>query len=157
VTGDANSVTLTIVSGPGSTFDASSTNTKSFSSGVATFDNVIIDKAGSGYTLKATDGGDSLNVTSGSFKISAASAAALKFTPAPGSITQGATLGDVTVTEVDAFNNVVDDSSTDVTLTAGSCGGTALGDGTLNSGTITFSTTTKFYTVANSVGLTAAV
>jgi hypothetical protein len=155
VTGDANSVTLTIASGPGSSFDAASTNTAVFNNGVATFNNVIIDKAGSGYTLKATDSGDSLNVTSGSFNISAASAAALKFTPAPSDIVQGATLGNVTVTEVDAFNNVVADSSTQVTLTAGSCGGTALGNGTLNAGSITFATIVKFNTAAAAVSLSA--
>jgi hypothetical protein len=155
VVGDAHSVTLTIASGPGSTFDAASTNTVSFNNGVATFSNVIIDKAGSGYTLKATDSGDALNVTSASFKISAAAAAALKFTPAPSDITQGSTLGDVTVTEYDAFDNVAADSSTQVTLTAGSCGGTALGNGTLNAGSITFSTTVKFNTVATGVSLSA--
>jgi hypothetical protein len=156
VTGDANSVTLTITAGPGSTFDAASTNTVAFTNGVATFNNVIIDKAGSGYTLKATDGGDTLNVTSNTFAISAAAASALKFTPAPNDIPQGATLGDVTVTEYDAFDNVTADSTTQVTLTAGSCGGTQLGNGTLSAGSITFSTTTKFKTVATNVTLSAA-
>ncbi len=156
VTGDANSVTLTITAGPGSTFDAASTNTVAFSNGVATFNNVIIDKAGSGYTLKATDSGDTLNATSNAFAISAAGASALKFTPAPNDITQGSTLGDVTVTQYDAFDNVTTaDSTTQVTLAAGSCGGTQLGSGTLNSGSITFSTSTKFKTVAALVSLSA--
>jgi hypothetical protein len=156
VIGDANSVTLTITAGPGSTFDATSTNTVAFTNGVATFNNVIIDKAGSGYTLKASDGGVTLNVTSNTFAISAGTAATLKFTPAPNDITQGATLGDVTVTEYDAFDNVTTaDSTTQVTLTAGSCGGTQLGDGTLSAGSITFSTTTKFKTVAALVSLSA--
>ncbi|HZX89320.1 MAG TPA: hypothetical protein VFE67_01660 [Rudaea sp.] len=156
VIGDANSVTLTITAGPGSTFDAASTNTVAFTNGVATFNNVIIDKAGSGYTLKATDSGDTLNVTSNTFAISAAAASALKFTPAPNNITQGATLGDVTVTEYDAFDNVsTADSTTQVTLTAGSCGGTQLGSGALNAGSITFSTSTKFKTVAALVSLSA--
>ena len=155
VTGDANSVTLTITAGPGSTFDAASTNTVAFTNGVATFNNVIIDKAGSGYTLKATDGGDTLNVTSNTFAIAAGTAATLKFTPAPNSITQGATLGDVTVTEYDAFDNVTADSATQVTLSAGSCGGTSLGSGTLSGGAITFSTTLAFKTVATNVSLSA--
>jgi len=149
-------VTLTITAGPGSTFDAASTNTVAFNNGVATFNNVIIDKAGSGYTLKATDSGDTLNATSNAFAISAAGASALKFTPAPNDITQGSTLGDVTVTQYDAFDNVTTaDSTTQVTLAAGSCGGTQLGSGTLNSGSITFSTSTKFKTVAALVSLSA--
>jgi len=155
ILGDANSVTLTITAGPGTTFDGASTNTVSFINGVATFVNVKIDKAGSGYILKATDGGDSLNADSNAFAISAAAAATLKFTPVPGSITQGATLGNVTVTEFDAFNNVTA-GTTAVTLTAGSCGGTQLGSGNLTDGTITFSTTQAFKTVAAGVSLSAA-
>src|SRR5262249_4820605 len=50
VTGDTNTVTLSIASGPGS-FDPTSTLTANFSNGVATFSNLIIDKAGSGYVL----------------------------------------------------------------------------------------------------------
>jgi hypothetical protein len=122
---------------------------------VATFSNVIIDKAGTGYKLTATDGGDSLSVDSNTFAISAGAAAALKFTPVPNDITQGETLGDVTVTEYDAFDNVVPDS-THVTLTAGSCGGTELGNGDLTAGTITFPTSLTFKTVAAAVTLSAA-
>ena len=155
VTDDANSVTLTIAAGPGSTFDGTSTNTVAFSSGVATFSNVIIDKAGSGYKLTATDGGDSLSVDSNLFAIGAGPAATLKFTPPNSDITQGTTLGDVTVTEVDEFDNVTN-GTTQVTLTAGSCGGTTLGSGSLSAGTITFSTTKTFRTVATGINLTAA-
>jgi hypothetical protein len=50
---------------------------------------------------------------------------------------------------------VTADSATQVTLTAGSCGGTSLGNGTLSAGSITFSTTTKFKTVATNVSLSA--
>jgi len=155
VTGDANGVTMTIASGPDNSFDAASTTTASFISGVATFNNLIIDKAGSGYTLTATDAGDVLDVSSNAFMISPAMAAALKFTPSSGDITQGETLGNVTVTEYDAFDNVTADSSTQVTLAADSCGGTALGNGTLSDGSITFSTTVKFRTVAAGISLSA--
>jgi len=39
---------------------------------------------------------------------------------------------------------------------AGSCGGTTLGSGSLSAGTITFSTTKTFRTVATGINLTAA-
>jgi hypothetical protein len=61
----------------------------------------------------------------------------------------------VTVTEYDAFDNVTADSTTEVTLTAGSCGGTALGNGTLTDGAITFQTTQVFKSVAALVTLSA--
>jgi hypothetical protein len=155
ITDDANSVTLTISAGPGSSFDGASTNMVAFSNGVATFDNVIIDKAGSGYTLTATDSGDVLDVDSAAFAIAAGAASTLKFTPVPSDIIQGDSLGDVTVTEYDAFDNVTADSTTEVTLTAGSCGGTVLGNGMLTDGAITFQTTQVFKSVAALVTLSA--
>jgi hypothetical protein len=155
ITDDANNVTLTISAGPGSSFDGASTNMVAFSNGVATFDSVIIDKAGSGYTLTATDSGDVLDVDSAAFAIAAGAASTLKFTPVPSDIIQGDSLGDVTVTEYDAFDNVTADSTTEVTLTAGSCGGTVLGNGMLTDGAITFQTTQVFKSVAALVTLSA--
>jgi hypothetical protein len=155
ITGDANSVTLTISVGPGSSFDGASTTMVGFVNGVANFDNVIIDKAGIGYKLTATDSSDALEIDSAVFAIGAATASTLKFTPVPSDITQGDTLGEVTVTEYDAFDNVTADSTTEVTLTAGSCGGTVLGNGTLTDGAITFHTTRTFKTAATLVSLSA--
>jgi hypothetical protein len=157
ILGDANSITMTIAAGPANNFDAASTTTAPFANGVATFNNLIIDKAGSGYVLTASDAGDSLSVDSGTFAIAAGNSATLKFVPPPPTtITQGASLGNVTVVAYDAHDNVTSDSSTQVTLTAGSCSGTVLGSGTLNAGAITFATTQRFGSVANGVSLTAA-
>jgi hypothetical protein len=80
----------------------------------------------------------------------------LTITQAPASIVQGSTLGSVTVTEFDASNQQTADSTTQVTLTADTCGGTVLGTGTLNGGAITFDTTTRFKTPAASLSLTAS-
>jgi hypothetical protein len=80
----------------------------------------------------------------------------LAITQAPASIVQGNTLGSVTVTEYDASNQQTSDSTTQVTLTAGPCGGTVLGTGTLDGGAITFDTTTRFRTPAASLSLTAS-
>lgn len=80
----------------------------------------------------------------------------LTITQAPASIVQGNTLGSVTVTEYDASNQQTSDSTTQVTLMAGACGGTVLGSGTLNGGAITFDTTTKFKTPVTNLTLTAS-
>ncbi|HET9189132.1 MAG TPA: hypothetical protein VFN69_00995 [Rudaea sp.] len=149
------SVSLTVASGPAAAF-ASITNPQTTdASGKATFADAVLTVAGT-YTLGAADG--ALNATSNSFKVLAASPDHLAFTPVPGDIVQGQTLGTVTVTEYDAFNNqVVADNTTLVSLTAGSCGGTVLG-GTqaLNGGAVSFATTQSFMTVASGVSLSAA-
>ena len=80
----------------------------------------------------------------------------LAISQAPASVVQGNALGSVTVTEYDASNQQTSDSTTQVTLTADSCGGTVLGTGTLNGGVITFATTTKFKTPATNLTLTAS-
>jgi hypothetical protein len=87
----------------------------------------------------------------------AASPDHLTFTPVPGDIMQGQALGNVTVTEYDAFDNqVVSDNATQIALVAGSCGGTVLGTQALNGGAVTFNTTQTFMTVASNVTLSAA-
>jgi hypothetical protein len=80
----------------------------------------------------------------------------LAITQAPASVVQGNALGSVTVTEYDASNQQTSDSTTQVTLTAGACGGTVLGTGTLNGGAITFATTAKFRAPATNVSLVAS-
>jgi hypothetical protein len=148
------SVALAVASGfAGSTLTATSPQTTD-ANGDATFGNVSLDKTGTG-VLSATDG--ALTATSNSFNIVAASPDHLAFTPAPGDIMQGQTLGSVTVTEYDALDNqVISDNTTQVSLTAGSCGGTTLGTATLSGGVVTFNTTQSFMTIANGVSLEAA-
>lgn len=73
ITSDSTStVTLAINTGPsGDTLDSSSTLTATVVDGVATFDNVILDTAGT-YTLNATDSDSAYPVaTSGSIKVKA--------------------------------------------------------------------------------------
>ena len=149
------SVALAIASGfAGSTLTATSPQTTN-ASGDATFSNVSLNKVGTG-TLSATDG--VLVATSNSFNIVASSPDHLTFTPAPGDIVQGQTLGNVTVTEYDAYGNqITADSTTQVSLVAGQCGGTVLGTQALNGGAVTFNTTQAFLTVTtNPASLSAA-
>jgi hypothetical protein len=148
------SVSLTVASGPAAAFTAITNPQTTDASGKATFADAVLTVAGT-YTLGAADG--ALNATSNSFKVLAASPDHLAFTPVPGDIVQGQSLGTVTVTEYDAFNNqVVADNTTLVSLTAGSCGGTVLG-GTqaLNGGAVSFATTQSFMTAASGVSLSA--
>ena len=72
LTGDNNTVTLAIGTNPsGGTLSGCGTTTAS--NGVATFTGCTINAAGNGYTLKATDGVDSLTSTSNAFNIAKAS------------------------------------------------------------------------------------
>ena len=149
------SVALAIAGGfAGSTLTATSPQTTD-ASGNATFNNVSLNKVGTG-TLSATDG--ALSTTGNSFNIVATSPDHLAFTPAPpASIVQGQALGSVTVTEYDVFGNQVSaDNTTQVSLVAGSCGGTVLGTQALSGGVVTFNTAQTFMTVASGVSLSAA-
>ena len=81
--------------------------------GVATFSNLSIDKAGSGYVLTASDGTLS-SAASNSFNIHFGAAAKLAFGQQPTSATAGANISPaVTVFVLDATgNNVTSDTST---------------------------------------------
>lgn len=84
--------------------------------GVATFTNVRIDKAGTGYTLTATSGGLT-PATSTAFDISHAPAAHLELTGLPSTLVSG-TGQSVTVSVRDAYGNLVDDYSDTVSFTS---------------------------------------
>jgi hypothetical protein len=111
-------------------------------SGVATFSNLSIDKAGTGYTLTATSA--SLpSLTSNFFNISVGAAAKLVFAQQP----SGATVGVAFTTQPkvaveDAGGNIVttDTSTVNLTKTLGSGSGTLSGcSGVATNGTTTFS------------------
>jgi len=124
VTSEASSVTLTITSGTG-TSGASVTctaNAQAASSGVATFSGCSIDKPGTGYTLRATDG--SLTAaTSTAFDITVGPASKVVLTtqPATGSSVTAGSPFPVVATEQDAGGNTItSDSTTAVSLTLAS-------------------------------------
>jgi hypothetical protein len=135
------------------------------SNGVATFSDLSIDKAGSGYTLVANSSGFTAG-TSGNFAITPAAPDHLLFTQQPSDTIAGQAIGPVvTVTVVDQFNNVVTGDNTDaVTLAIGTNpgGGTLRGTLTMtvSNGVATFSDLSidkagSGYTlVASSAGLT---
>src|SRR5579871_5898939 len=105
VTGYTGSITISIANNAGGgtlngTLSVAAVN------GVATFNNLSIDKAGTGYTLSATDGTLSTG-SSSAFNITAGAATHLVFTVQPTSATAGATINAVSVTAEDASNNIV--------------------------------------------------
>ena len=117
VTTDNSTVTLTLSNG---TFAGGGTIvTANVVNGVATFNSLVIDAAGS-YTLAASDGALA-GAASGSFGIGAASAAQLAFTQQPAGGTAGVTLDPAfAVTVEDSFGNTIATDSSSVTITLSS-------------------------------------
>jgi hypothetical protein len=132
VTSDNTStVTVAINTGPtGATFDSASTLTATVHNGVATFDNVILDTAGS-YTLSATDSNSAVTTAvSGTVTVSAASATQLVVQPVTASGTTGTALNPgVTVLAEDQFGNVATSDNSSVTLNVASSSPGGFGSG----------------------------
>jgi YD repeat-containing protein len=123
VTSDTSQVSLTVATGPGV---LTGTTTVKASGGVATFNNLLLDTAGT-YTLSASDG-TLTGATSSNIVISPAAANHVAFQMVPGTGTAGAALNSVTVAVEDQFGNVnTSDSSSTVTLTVVSGPGTFVG------------------------------
>jgi hypothetical protein len=129
VTTDDSTVTISVASGPGS---AGGTLTVSAVNGVATFNDVVVDSAGT-YTLEATDGSLTAG-TSSSFTVNPPTslpAAQLAFLQQPTNVTSGSTISpSVTVEVEDANGNVVTTNDSDVTLTLLGGSGTLEGTAT---------------------------
>ncbi len=134
VTASNAGVTLSIGTNPGGG-TLSGTVTVTAVNGIATFNNIKIDKVGNGYTLIATSGtlsGD----TSGAFSVTAGGAYQLKFSSQPTNTTAGQPISPaLTVRVEDAGGNLVTAGSANITLAIG----TNPGGGTL-SGTTTVAT-----------------
>jgi hypothetical protein len=103
------------------------TRTAAFTDGRATFSNLRIEKAGTGYTLTATSA-DRVPATSASFDVVAAAAASVEFTSAPTTGTAGVGFG-AAVRVTDAFGNPA--SGNAVLTAAGPTGATLTGTTTV--------------------------
>ncbi|HZN91382.1 MAG TPA: invasin domain 3-containing protein, partial [Myxococcales bacterium] len=132
VTGDTRTVALGMGNNPGGA-TLSGTTSVSAVAGVATFNNVSLDKAGSGYTLIASAAGVSSAVSAG-FNVTAGPASKLAFiTQPPASVASNATFAAaVQVAIQDAAGNTIPTAGNAVTLSLS--GGTA---GAVLSGTLT--------------------
>lgn len=156
-------VTLSISANPGNG-KLSGTKTQIAVNGVATFDDLSIDSAGTGYRLQASAG--TLSATSGAFSIRAGDASRLVFTVQPGTSVAGANISPaVQVSELDSLGNVVSTFANPVTLSitagSGTDGASLSGTTTVNAvgGVATFSTLsidsagTGYSLTASTVGL----
>ncbi|WP_233262159.1 S8 family serine peptidase [Vitiosangium sp. GDMCC 1.1324] len=161
VTGASDPVSLAL-SGSGATLGG--TTTVAAVSGVATFSNLSIAKAGSGYTLVASSG-SLANATSSAFNVQPNAPTQLAFKTGPSGTTVGSTLAPVEVEILDAHGNRVASTSSITLLLLGGSGGAALGGTTTVaavSGVATFSNLTinkaaNGYTLnASASGLTSA-
>jgi Bacterial Ig-like domain (group 3) len=165
VTSDQSTVTLAIGNNPGNgTLSGCSSATAV--NGVATFTGCTIDKAGTGYTLTATDAADSLNVPVAStpFNIAVGPPSQVAFTTQPGNAVAGDKFATPPAVAVeDAGGNVVTTATNTVSLAIGtnpSSGSLSGCTGALNSGVTTFSgctinnAGTGYTLVASASGLT---
>ena len=112
-----DSVTLQLGVNPGSG-SLLGTQTVAASAGIATFSNLQINEAGSGYALVASAMGATSD-TSVAFNINPAAADHLDFTVDPVTVLAGDTIPAVEVSILDAFNNVVTGANDSVTITLG--------------------------------------
>jgi hypothetical protein len=116
-------VTLSLGNNPGAGTLSGTVTASTNLLGVATFSNLSIDKAGTGYSLTATSSGLA-PASSGAFSITPAAAKTLQITTAPVSGTASATanLGPITVQRVDAFGNLVTAGNLAVGLSSSASG-----------------------------------
>jgi hypothetical protein len=126
-----DSVTMALEANPGSGRLLGNT-TRAASAGVASFSTLAVNKAASGYTLRASSG--ALSATSAPFTITPGGAAALVFLTQPPSGTAGVPLSPAVRVQVqDAFGNT---ASGRVTLALDSNPGGATLGGTLSADTV---------------------
>jgi hypothetical protein len=140
---NSDQVTLTVATGPGS-FAGGSTTSATVSGGIATFNKLILDTAGS-YTLAVSGTGGLSGPDSGSFTILPSTANHLGFTAGPSTTTAGVAISPaVSVSVLDQYGNVVSSDNSDrvtLSITAGP-GGFASGSTTtvmVQGGVATFS------------------
>ena len=131
VTNATNSVTIVLAGNPGGA-NLSGTTTVTAVNGIATFNNLILDRVGTGYTLAASSSGLT-GATSTPFDVTAGSANRLAFSTAPPSTARsGVALSPQPVLQLrDAAGNPVPQSGVVVTASLGS------GTGTLSNTTAT--------------------
>jgi len=161
-----NAVTIAIYTNPGGG-TLSGTLTKNAVGGIATFNNLSINKTGTGYRLRATATGLT-GVTSNTFNITPGAAAKLAYNQQPSSAVAGAAISPaVTVRVLDALDNLVTTATNAVTMAIDTNPGGGMLSGTLTrnavSGTATFSglsinkTGTGYKLRATATGLTQAI
>lgn len=147
VTTFAGDVDMAIGNNAGPGGSLSGTTTQAASNGTALFNDLSIDKAGSGYTLSATTAGLGGAFASAAFDITAGAATALTFTVQPGNTTAGTSIAAIIVAAQDGLGNTVATFGNDITVAIGTNGGTPT-PGTL-AGTTTIAASSGLATFSN--------
>src|SRR5207245_2480359 len=134
--GSTASVTVAIGTNP-SSGTLSGTLTQTAVSGVATFNNLSINKAGNGYTLTASStvsGVSLISATSNSFNITTGAASKLVFGQQPTNAQAGASITPAPTVQVqDASGNLITTSEASITIAIGvNPGGTLNGTTTVS-------------------------
>jgi hypothetical protein len=126
-TGDTSPVTLALATGPLDGSISAGTLTVNAASGVATFGDLAIDRAGS-YTLSASDG-TLASASSGSFTITHAAAEQLAFEATNNDAASAQTIPVFYVDVLDPYGNLVNEDASAVTISLNSdtAGGTLAG------------------------------
>jgi hypothetical protein len=151
-------ITLSILNNSGSSTLSVTTNpVATNASGDASFANVSLNKVGTGYTLKATDGTTpaATPATSNAFNIVAGVATKLVFTTQPTNVNAGHALNTIAVQEEDAFGNFINDNG-NVDFTVLACGVSIdLGSAVMVNGAASLTSSKRFYTVTSNLHVTA--
>jgi hypothetical protein len=125
-------ITVTIGTNPGSGTLSGTKTVGTNTNGVATFSNLSIDKAGTGYTLGAASSGIA-GATSNAFNVSAGIASQLVFTTQPAGAAAGVAFTTQPVVAVeDVYGNVVTTDASAISLTIAPNTPTTGGPGTLS-------------------------
>jgi hypothetical protein len=156
-TSGSGEVTLALGANPGGS-TLQGTLTQPVTNGVATFPDLRLEKAGRGYTLKASQTGLT-PATSAPFAILGAEPTRLEFAAQPRSTPNGLPLNEVAVRLLDAFGNTAT-SASEVTLALGNANGAVLGgtvrvaarDGVARFADLTVDRNGEDYTLAASAG-----
>ena len=132
VTTDMSTVTVGLLTNPG-LGTLSGSLMVAMVNGVATFNNLSIDKVGTGYSLTANSNGPGSGTgNSGTFNITAAAASHLAFVQQPTNAVAGNVISPaLTVDVLDQFNNLVTTDTSNVTVSFGTNAGLGTLSGTL--------------------------
>jgi hypothetical protein len=136
-TDTGRTITISILNNPGGG-TPSGTLSKTNTSGVATFENLSINKIGSGYTLLASPSGGLSTTTSNSFNIIPAAGSKLAYLSQPSSAGAGTAITpEVTIALQDASGNLVTADGVAITLAISNNPGSGTLSGTTTRTTVT--------------------
>jgi hypothetical protein len=158
----ADNITLTLATNPGSSTSFTSSLLATDASGKATFTGIILNKSGTGYSFSASSSHSYTSATSSTFNVAAGTANKLVFFTQPTNATAGVAIPSFQVKVQDSNSNDVTTSTASIALTPSAStiasGGTVVASGGVSTFASVIMNTAGSYTLtAASSGLTSAV